>query len=460
MLQAAAYESIKAQDFPKYVDRGILADVVEHSVPFQYDALRWIFEAQLSMKGGKELAAREMARLSELNDSAVASLGIYSYGIGNSFDTENCFDQIRRRFNWGADNSQISEGNRDRPGILSELAGLIRYDSTSFIEFINQHPSETAQASLVDSWIYGLRYSGRRQSAIEALRGQTGSLPKRCLSRYLAVDSISEGIQLSESETESLVSPYPSVYQILRDPNETAPVPVDPDPPVNEFRFAFGEYEQDVGRYVHDLFFCWLVRELQSPGQVKQWTAPADMQPWLKSSLESLALGAEGIAAKWLLNGTVAVTAGYDATHFLDYPPFRTPLTDRQCADGLKRALRTISEDLLVSRRATGSSSMLSWEEVQSLLSHPFAGSRSLVEWIAEGTLTVDDEVAVNLCDLVDDELATKTEPFGDRVAALAMLATICARHQRPERAHSYLHQASETFSPTAITRTFCSIPC
>ena len=444
ILQEAAYESIKVQDFPKYVDRGILADVVEHSVPFQYDALRWIFEAQLSMEGGKELAAREMTRLSELNDSVVASLGIYSYGIDNSFDTKNCFDQIRRRFNWESDNSQISEGNRDRPGILLELAGLIGYDLKSFIGYINQLPSEAAQASLVDSWIRGLRYSGRRQSAIEALRGPIGSLSKRRLSRYLAVDSISEGIRLAEAETESLASPYPSVYHMLRDPDATAPVPVDPDLPVDEFRFAIGEYEQGIGRYVHDLFFCWLVRELQSPGQIRQWTAPADMQPWLKSSLESLALGAEEVAAKWRLNGTVAVTAGYEATHFLDYPPFRTPLADRQCADGFKRALCTISEDLLVSRRATGGSSTLSWEEVQALLSHPFAGSRSLIEWIAEGTLAVDDEVAINICELVDNEFATTIEPFGDRAAALAMLATICVQHQQPARALDYLRQASE----------------
>ena len=444
MLQAAAYESIKAQDFPNYVDRGILADVVEHTVPIQYDALRWIFEAQLSMEGKEELAAREITRLSELNDSAVASLGFYSNGIGNSFDAEDCFDQIRRRLKWEPNNSQILEGNRDRPGILAELAGLIGYDSRRFVQFINQLPSETARASLVDCWIVGLRYSGGRRLAIEALRGPIGYLSKRCLSRYLSVDSISEDIRLNQAETESLVSPYPSIYQILRDPNATVPVPVDPAPPVDKWRDAVDEYAQDVGHYIHDLFFCWLVRELQSPGQAKQWTAPADVQPWLKSSLRALALGAEEIAAQWRLNGTVAVTAGYDATHLLDYPPFRVPFADRQCADGLKRALCTIAEDLLVCRRATGGSSTLSWEEVQLLVSHRFAGSRSMLGWTAEGTLAVDDEVAINLCDLVDDEFATTTEPFGDRAAALAMLATICARHQQPARAHGYLHQASE----------------
>ena len=147
------------------------------------------------------------------------SLGFYYYGIGNSVDAENCFDHMRRRLNWESDDSQISEGGRNRPGILSELAGLTGYDSELFMEFISQLPSETAQASLVNSWIEGLRYSGRRESAIEPLRGPTGSLSKRCLSRYLAVDSISEGIRLGEAETEFLVSPYPSVYHILRDPD-------------------------------------------------------------------------------------------------------------------------------------------------------------------------------------------------------------------------------------------------
>lgn len=444
LLQEAAYESIKALDFPKFVDRGILADVVEHTVPIQYDALRWVFEAQLAMEGGEELAARQVARLSELNDAAVASLGSYSKGMGNSFDAQECFDLIRRRLNWERNDFQISEENKHRPEILSELAGLIAYDSRSIVRFINQFSSETAQASLVDSWIVGLRNSGGRRSAIEALRESTGSLSKRCLSRYVAVDSISEGIRLSEAETESLVSPYPSVYQILRDPNASVPVPVDPAPPVDEWRLAIDEYAQDVGHYVHDLFFCWLVQELQSPGQAKHWTPPADVQPWLKSSLRALALGAEEIAAQWHLNGTVAVTSGYNATQCLDYPPFQVPFANRQCADGLKRALCTIAEDLLVFRRATGGSSTLSWEEVQSLVSHQFAGSRSIIEWIAEGTLPVDDKVAISLCNLVDNECATTTEPFGDRAAALAMLATICARHQQPTRAHDYLRQASE----------------
>ena len=444
LLQQAAYESIKAQDFPKFVDRGILADVVEHTVPIQYDALRWVFEAQLAIEGGEELAAREVARLSELTDSAVASLGVYSYGTGNSSNAEECFALIRRRLNWERNDFQISEENKDRPGILSELAGLIGYDSKSIVKFINQFSSETAQASLVDSWIEGLRYYGRRQSAIEALRGPTGSLSKRCLSRYIVIDSISEDIRLEEAETESLESPYPFVYQILREPNASVPVPVSPAPPVDEWRLAIDEYEQDVGHYVHDLFFCWLVQEFQSPGHARQWASPADMQPWLKSSLQSLALGAQQLAAQWHQDGTVAVISGYNATELLNYPPFQVPLANRQCANGLKRALRTIAEDLLVFRRATGGSSTLSWEEVHSLVSHPFAGSRSMIEWIAEGTLAVDDEVAINLCDLVDDEFATTTEPFGDRAAALAMLSTICARHQQPARAHDYLYQASE----------------
>ena len=67
-----------------------------------------------------------------------------------------------------------------------------------------------------------------------------------------------------------------------------------------------------------------------------------------------------------------------------------------------------------------------------------------MIGWITEGTLAVDDKVAINLCDLVDDEFANTTEPFGDRAAAFAMLATICARHQQSARAHDYLHQASE----------------
>ena len=444
MLQAAAYESIRARDFPNYVDRGILADVVEHAVSSQYDALRWIFEAQLSLEGGQELAERQSTRLSELDDSAVASLGFHFYGMNNSVDAERCFEQMRSRLKWESGNFQISEADSSRPGILSELAGLIGYDAGSFIDFINQIPSETARASLVECWIEGLRYTGNAQSAIEALRGPTGSLSKRCLSRYIVVDSISENIRLDDAEVDSLVSPYSSVYQIFRDPNATVPVPVHPDPPVDEGSLVLGEYEQDIGHYIHDLFFCWLIQELQSPDQAKQWTPPSDLQPWLASSLRELALGAEEIARVWRSTGTVEVTAGYSATNSLDYPSFRMPFAERRGADGLKMALRTITEDLLVLRRSTGGISMLTWEEVQSLVFHRFAGSRSMIGWIAEGTLAVSNEVAISLCDLVDNECATTIEPFGDRAATFAMLATICAWHQESARAHDYLHQASE----------------
>ena len=256
--------------------------------------------------------------------------------------------------------------------------------------------------------------------------------------------SISEDMLLDDTEIDSLVSPYSSVYQMFRDLDATVAVPVYPVPPVDEGRLALGEYEQDIEQYIHDLFLCWLVQELQSSGQAKQWSPPGEMQPWLKSSLRALALGAEEIARVLRRAGTVEATAGYTATNSLDYPPFRVPFADRQCAHGLKMALRTITQDLLVLRGAIGGAATLTWEEVESLVFHRFAGSRSMIDWIAEGAFAADHEVVINLCDLVDNELGKTTEPFGDRAEELAMLATICARHQQSERAHNYLHQASE----------------
>ena len=444
ILQAAAYEAIKCQDFPKYVDRGILADVVEHAAPIQYEALRWILEARLSLGGGEVLAARGMARVSELNDAAVASLGFYFYEEGNSIDAERCFDQIRRRINGDPDDGLTWGENRDRPGTLSELAGLTGYEATRFVQFANQLPSETARASLVERWIIGLRHSGKRELAVEALKGPTGFASKRCLSRYLAVDCVYEDIRLRDAEAEILVSPYRSVYQMFREPNASIPSPTDPALPVEERGLEYDKYEQDIALYVHDLFFCWLARELQSPGHARLWTAPADTPPWLKSALEALALGAEETAAQWRQTGTVAVNAGYAASRSLDYPPFRYPFTDRQSADGVKRALRTITEDLLVFRRATGANITLSWDEVQTLANHRFAGSRAAVGWIAEGVFSVDDEVVDKLCDLVDEEFATTVDPFGERATELAMLATICAQHKLPAKAQGYLLQATE----------------
>ena len=133
VMQTAAAESIKVEDYPRYVDRGILADVVEHTVPIQYDALRWIFEAQLSMAGGEELAAREMTRLAELNDSAVASLARFFHAKGDSSHPDSCFEQLRRRLNREHNDLQFSEEHRAQPGTLSELAGLNGFGPKRFV---------------------------------------------------------------------------------------------------------------------------------------------------------------------------------------------------------------------------------------------------------------------------------------------------------------------------------------
>ena len=444
ILEAAAREAIKREDFPKYVDRGILADTVENAASIHYDALQWILETRLSMEGGEELAAREMTRLSELHDACITSLGLHSFRTGNSIDAKKCFDQINRRLNGETSDFQILEEERDRPGLLSELAGLIGYEAKRFVQFVNQISSETAQASLADRWIAGLRQSSNRGLALEALKELTGSAPKRCLSRYLAVDNVAEGIKLSDEEAESLASPYHSVYQMLRDPNATTSLPPYPTPPTDAHRLEFDEYEQDMAYYLHDLFFCWLVHELQSPGHTRNWAAPADVQPWLKSALTALAQGVEEIATQWQQTGAVAVTAGYVATSALDYPPLRVPLADRQCADGLKKALRTITEDLLVCRSANGGSPTLSWDEVKTLTSHRFAGSRSMVNWVADGTFSIRDEVADSLCNLVVAELSSTVEPFGDRATILAMMSAIRARQGTTTEAENYLNQACE----------------
>ena len=444
ILRTAAHEAIKIKNFPKYIDRGVLADVVEHTTATQFDALRWLFEAQLSLDGAGDLASRALTRLTELSDATVLALGVYLCEQDDARGTTHCFDEMLRRLSRQSEDFGDRDALEHRPTVVAALAAQNGIEPEKFTGFVSQCSPENLQAAVTESWVSGLRRSGDIRSAITALGDSVDPATKRGLSRYVAVTAGDEGLALSDAECELLADPYTSVYTILRAPGVCTKSPEDPKPPVAKPSFALREYEDAVGRYVHDLFFCWLVREFRSPGQARQWVPPTELPPWLKSSLKSLVRGAEKIASHWRDTGTVLVTVGYTSTCQLQYPPMGHPFTDRECADGVRRALRTITEDLLVFRNATGGSSTLTWDEVETLASHRFAGSRAMIGWIAEGTFCVENEVVCNLCDLVDDEFDTIVEPFGERASALAMLSTICARQDLPTKASEYLQQACE----------------
>ena len=444
VLQAAAYEAIKGADFPKYVDRGILADVVEHSAPIHYGALRWMLEAQLSMEGGDDLAVREMTRLSELSDSAVASLALYAHQRGDDRGTSRCFDEMRRRFNRESGGFVLWEETQSRPMVISELAALHGLEPKRFANFVGQFPTETVQAAVTESWISGLRHSGDLRRAIDTLGESIGPTPDRWLSRYVAVVGAREGIALSDAERQLLVDPYSHVYDMLVQPGACTGSPAEPTPPVARPSLELGAYVQAVAQYVHDLFFCWLVREFQSQGHAAQWNAPAGLQPWLASALNLLAECAEDIARRWHETGTVSVTTAYRATRSLELPALRSPYTDDDCARGLEGALLTITEDLLVFQRTTGGSPTLTWDEVETIASHRFAGSRAMIGWIAEGIFSVEEGATDKLCQLADEDFRTTVEPYGERATALAMLAAICARQGLADKAEKYLHQAGE----------------
>ena len=444
VLRTAAHQAIKIRNFPTYLDRGVLADVVEHTADIQYHALRWLFEAQLLFADARDLASRALTQLADLSDPNILSLAHYSFDQGDVAGTDDCFEEMRRRVNRKSDDFWQLDELRHRPVVVAEMAALYRMEAKQFARFVNQFPADSLQAKVTESWIFGLRRSGDIRRAIHALGESSGPESKRCLSRYVAVAGADEGLALSDADRQLLVDPYSSVYIMLLDPGASTDLPEDPKPPVDRQSLAFGDYEETLGRYLHDLFFCWLVRAFRSPGEARQWVPPPELPRWLTSSLEALALGAEEIATQWRDTGAVPVTVGYTSTCELEYPPLRHPLTDRECADGVRRALRTITEDLLVFRNTTGGSSTLTWEEVETIASHHFAGSRAMIGWIAEGIFCAGNDVVCKLCDLVDDGFCTTVEPFGERAAALAMLATICARQDLPTKAAEYLQRACE----------------
>ena len=446
VLQAAAWEAIDQADFQTYVDRGVLADAVGSSA-HQDEALRWLFAAQLSLCTDDFLEPRAIARITELSDSHVLALALHLHGQQRSAEVADCFNEIRRRLNREVDDSLSSSDWQLRYEIVSELAGLVGTEPETFIAFLANFSSEDTKASIADSWAAGQQRSSDVRSAIRLLGEPVSAPVQRCLSRHVAIVGADEGISLSAAERQLLASPYAWVYQAFGGGQLDAALPEEPLPPSSVTEYAFGEYGRSVGRYVHDLFFFLVIRELQSPGFVNAWAPPRGLRPWLASSLKALAQGASDLASGWRDAGSIVVTAGYDVTRSLQNPPWgqgRHGMDDRESSSGMRRALRTVTEDLLVLRRATGGSAKLCWPETETIGSHGLVGFRQILRWIADGTTEIECEAIDGLCASLDDELGATIEPFSERATTFALLATVCARCGFRTKAEHYLRRSSE----------------
>ena len=444
VLRAAAWEAIDRADFPTYVGRGVLADAVGESVSMD-EALRWLFAAQLSLGTDDFLEPRAISGIMEFDDPQVLSLALHLHGQGKCAEAFHCFYEINRRLDRESKGLQQTEIPSERFEIVCELAGLLGVGHEKFTDFLAHFSSEDTKVSLAESWIKGLRRSRDVRSAILALGGPISHPIQRCLSRHVAVMCADEEIQLSRAERQLLAPPYDWVYQMSYEGQLDALPPEEPPPPDAVTDFALSEdYARTVGQYVHDLFFFLVVRELQSPGFGSHWAPHRSLRPWLASSLKSLAQGASNIAAGWRNAESIRVTAGYDSTLSLKNPPWDYGRADRRSADGVRRGLRTITEDLLVYRRRNGANAKLRWAEAETIASHNFGGFEQIVEWIAEGTVEIESEAIDNLCTSLDDELADIIEPFGERATTFSLLATVCARYGLRTKARHYLHRSSE----------------
>ena len=444
VLQAAAWEAIDRGDFPKYVDRGILADSAMWVAAYEEEALRWLFAAQLTLGTDEFLEPRAIAGISELSDSLVASLALDLQRRGLHDKVNGCFREIKRRLDRERGNLWGSDDRRQRFEIVSELAGLVGVNPQRFIGFAANFTTEDMKGSVTESWTAGLRRSGELRSALQALDEPSSAQIHRGLSRHVAVVAANEGIHLSHAERKLMTSLYASVYQVFCE-NQLNPVlPDEPSAPKVNRDSSFGEYSRRVGWYVHDLFFYLVIRELQSPGFCNKWTTPTPIKPWLASALRYVAQGARSFAVGWRDSGSILVDALYDATECLENPSWDDRPVDHESPDGIRNAFRTITEDLLFFRRATGGSAKLECTEALKVASHRFAGGEEVLRWIADGKTDIERGALEDLCRSLDEYLSARIKPFGERATTFSLLAAVCARHELQARAQQYLLRSSE----------------
>ena len=362
-----------------------------------------------------------------------------------------CFDEVNRRIERDVGGTSSPTNATQRFEFVAELAGAVDTDHTPFTQFLDNFPSEDPKALVTESWARGQRWTGDIWPAVRALGEPISYTVQRCLSRHVALVCVKEGIVLSSAQRQLLASTYEWLYRMSRGDQLSTGLPVEPLPPENTTDLAYGEYGRAVGRYVHDTFFFLVICEFQSPGFAKKWAPSAGPGGWLATALRILRNGAIDVATDWRDLGTIPITAAYDSTAAIENAPWRDGPRDREADDGVRYALRSITEDLLALRGAGSGSENLSWDETATIASHKFAGFVQILQWVADRTITMESQTVYQLCTALDKELSAVIEPFGERATTFAMLATVCARYSHIERAKEYLQRSAENLISLAF---------
>lgn len=443
VLRSAAWQAIEVGDFPTYVDRGLLTDYVE-SIRHQHEATRWMFATQLVLNSDEYLKLRSTAENFHLSDPHLLELAKHFHAFGENEGVDECFNEMNRRNRREIGGFYASTNREDWYAYTVQLAGLNGTSPSRIVDFLQRCTSENVQIEVIENWIAGLRFAHDVNSAIQALKLDVGSEVRRSLSRYVAVQAVREQIVLSTNDCENMHPLYAALYGMAHSRENPGVSLNHPVVPEDEFSFDYAEFPMQIGRYIHDQFFCLVLQEIDSRGSTEDWRPADDIGWWLTSSLASLARVARTVAGLWENEGHIDATAVYDATSSLVRPPLVGDLAERRRSDGFEIALQTITEDLLALRGATGGEVRLSNQEAVSIAEHSFSGYRQVLTSIVEGSIDVSRSTIENVCDSIEAELATTIEPFSERAAFYAMLANVCAGHGMIEAAKRYLSDAAE----------------
>ncbi len=443
VLQTAAWRAIEVGDFPTYVDRGILADVVS-SMKHHDEATRWMFATQLLIAKDEYLEARSLASIDRLSDSHLLELAKYMHISGKNDELRNCFEEINRRNQRDIDGINTHTDRDDWYLYTAELAGIVDISTNRLVNFLRRAPSRDIRVLIAESWTSGLRRTHEVHRAVDALGQGLDSQTEKCLSHHVALQAIVDQRGLSENESARLTPLYRSLYSAFHS-RQTPLVSLDePSVPADEEYVHFEAWPTQIARYIHDLFFVLLVREIQSAGSTEGWEPAAEVDHWLGMALASLGDGARSVATSWLREEELPVTAAYDATYSIARPPLDSNLNQYRQDRGFKAALQTITEDLLAFRDATGGDGKLSWDEVASISTHRLSGFSQILSSLAEETIHVSEPTLEKLCASIESELASFVEPFSERAEVYAMLANVCVRHGLENEAANYLRLAAD----------------
>ncbi len=442
-LQEAAWTAIELRDLPTYVDRGILADAVRESTIYE-DAYSLTFSAQLALAIDEHLESRCLAKLHGLSDPQLVMFASHLNARNGAHGTLVCFDEMVRRIR-GRITIGRGEGNGlSRARAFAVLAGLTPSDPPRTARFIRQFDSDDTRAVVVQGWVEGLRQAQDIGASVAALSQPVGIRGGRYLSHHLAMMALEQRVSLQQEVVDSLSPLYAAVYNMARGSSVGAVVPDEPSTSRSSEALLLDQAERSFTVSIHDIFFFLVVREMQSPGFSESWRPTGPVRPWLLSAIQQLANGAARVAEELKRGQAISVTASFESTRSLLPKRMVHPLEDYESSAGLRRALVSITEDLLVIRGRQGGSPRLDWQEVEQITSHSFSSELEVLECVGKQQLKLETKSVLRLCERVDQERSRTVEPFNERAKAYAVLAAVAAQHGRNEEAKGYLRRAAE----------------